>query len=162
MNVATVLLGILAAMLLAYAWRRGDGSHRRGAVQAWRTLVRMLPLLLAAFVIVGYVDVLAPQHLIQTWIGPGSGWRGLVLSEAAGVLLPGGPYVVFPLIATLYRAGAGLGPAVTLVTAWAMGALLTVSFELPFMGWRFTAVRWGTGLIFPVLAGAAAQLLFGG
>lgn len=162
MNIATFLLGALAAALWIYAWRRGDGSHRRGVVQGWRTLVRTLPLLLVAFVIVGYVEVLAPQQLIQAWIGPGSGWRGLLLSAAAGVLLPGGPYVVFPLIAALYRAGAGLGPAVTLVTAWAMGALLTISFELPFMGWRFTVVRWGTGMVFPVLAGAVAQLLFGG
>jgi uncharacterized membrane protein YraQ (UPF0718 family) len=161
-NTATVILGTLAAALLAYAWRRGDGSHRRGVIQGWQTLRRTLPLLVVAFVIVGYVDVLAPQRLVQAWIGPGSGWRGLLLGEMAGVLLPGGPYVVFPLIAALYRAGAGLGPAVTLITAWAMQALLTLSFELPFMGWRFTAVRWGLGLAFPLLAGGVAQLIFGG
>ena len=80
----------------------------------------------------------------------------------AGMLLPGGPYVVFPLIAALYRAGAGLGPVVVLVTSWAMLALLNFSFEWPFMGWRFTAVRWGLGLVFPLLAGGAAQLIFGG
>jgi uncharacterized membrane protein YraQ (UPF0718 family) len=130
-------------------------------IQGWHTLRRILPLLVVAFVIVGYVDVLAPQRLVQEWIGPRSGWQGLLLSEVAGILLPGGPYVVFPVIAALYRAGAGLGPAVTLVTAWAMGALLTISFELPFMGWRFTAIRWGLGLIFPLLAGAAAQVMFG-
>lgn len=161
MNIATLLLGTLAIALWTYAWRRGDGSHRRGMIQGWHTLRRILPLLLVAFVIVGYVDVLAPQRLVQAWIGPGSGWRGLFLSEVAGILLPGGPYVVFPVIAALYRAGAGLGPAVTLVTAWAMGALLTISFELPFMGWRFTAIRWGLGLLFPLLAGAAAQVVFG-
>ena len=76
------------------------------------------------------------------------------------MLLPGGPYVVFPLIAVFYGAGAGLGPAVTLVTSWATQALLTITFELPFMGWRFTAIRWGLGLVVPVLAGAAAHLLF--
>jgi hypothetical protein len=43
-----------------------------------------------------------------------------------------------------------------------MQALLTLSFELPFMGWRFTAVRWGLGLAFPLLAGGVAQLIFGG
>jgi uncharacterized membrane protein YraQ (UPF0718 family) len=86
----------------------------------------------------------------------------LVLATVVGLLLPGGPYVVFPLIAVLYQAGAGIGAAVALVTSWAMLALISVSFELPFMGWRFTAVRWGLGLIFPILAGAAAQLFFGG
>ncbi len=160
MNTVTPLLGLLALVLWLYAWRRGDGSHRRGVVEGWRTLRRTLPLLIAAFLIIGYVDVLAPQRLIQAWIGPESGWTGLLLSEVAGILLPGGPYVVFPLIATLYGAGAGLGPAVTLVTAWAMVGLLRLSFEIPFMGWRFTAVRWGMGLVVPLLAGALAQGLF--
>lgn len=162
MTTVILLLGALALAMLAYAWRRGDGSHQRGALLGWRTLQRTLPLLIVAFAIVGYVDVLAPQRLVQAWIGPESGWSGLLLGEVAGVILPGGPYVVFPLIAGLYRAGAGLGPAVTLVTAWAMGALLTISFEVPFLGWRFTAVRWGLGLAFPLLAGLLAQVVFAG
>lgn len=162
MIVATVVLIVLALALLGYAWRRGDGSHRRGIRQGWQTLRRTAPLLLIAFIIVGYINVLSPQTLVQRWIGPASGWTGLLLAEGVGVLLPGGPYVVFPLISVLYRAGAGVGPVITLITSWAMLALITVTFELPFMGWRFTAVRWGLGLIFPVLAGAAAQLIFGG
>ncbi len=160
MNTVTALLWVLALAMLAYAWRQGDNSHRRGVAQGWQTLKRTLPLLIVAFAIVGYVNVLAPQRLVQAWIGPGSGWSGLVLGEVAGMLLPGGPYVVFPLISALYRAGAGLGPAITIITAWAMSALLSVSFELPFMGWRFTAVRWGLGLAFPLLAGLLAQMLF--
>ena len=77
------------------------------------------------------------------------------------MLLPGGPYVVFPLIAALYQVGAGLGPAITLVTSWAMLALISVTFELSFMGWRFVAVRWLMALPFPLLIGALAQVLFG-
>lgn len=160
MTTATLLLILIALILLVYAWRQGDGSHRRGLVQGWQTLKRTWLLLLVAFVIVGYVNVLSPQDLIQQWLGPESGWGGLLLAELIGVLLPGGPYVVFPLIGVLYIAGAGLGPAVTLITSWAMLALISVTFELPFMGWRFTAVRWGLGLPFPILAGALAQLLF--
>lgn len=162
MSVATTTLAILAAGLLIYAWRQNDGSHRRGILQGWQTLRRTLPLLLVAFAIVGYVNVLSPQELVQAWLGPESGWRGLLLAEGVGMLLPGGPYVVFPLISVLYRAGAGVGPAVTLVTSWAALALLSVTFELPFMGWRFTAVRWGLGLLAPLVVGVAVQLIFTG
>jgi uncharacterized membrane protein YraQ (UPF0718 family) len=162
MNVPTATLAILAAGLFVYAWRRGDGSHRRAVRHGWDTLKRTLPLLVVAFVIVGYVSVLSPQDLVQAWIGPGSGWRGLVLAEGVGIVLPGGPYVVFPLIAVLYQAGAGLGPMVAMITSWATLALVSVTFELSFMGWRFTAVRWGLALVAPLLAGAIAQLIFGG
>lgn len=161
MTVATVILVVLAAGMWVYAWRQGDGSHRRGVIQGWQTLKRTAALLVLAFVIVGYVNVLSPQDLVQAWIGPESGWSGLLLAEAIGIILPGGPYVVFPLIAVLYDAGAGIGQAVTMVTSWATLALLTVTFELPFMGWRFTAVRWGLGMVVPLLAGGAAHLLLG-
>ncbi len=105
--------------------------------------------------------MLSPQELVKAWIGPGSGWSGLFISEFVGMLLPGGPYVVFPLISLLVEAGAGLAPAITLITSWSTQSLLTVSFEMPFMGWRFTVVRWTVGLIIPLLAGVAAILIWG-
>jgi uncharacterized membrane protein YraQ (UPF0718 family) len=159
---ATLTLALIAAGLFLFAWRRGDGSHRRGAILGWNIFLRNAVLLLIAFLIVGFVDALSPTHLVQTLIGPETGWQGLVMAEGLGMLLPGGPYVVFPLIALLYRAGAGLGATVTLITSWATQALLTVTFELPFMGWRFTAIRWGLGLVIPLFAGAVAQWIFGG
>lgn len=161
MNIATTLLWALAVVLSAYAWRRRDGSLGRGIRQGGRTLRRVLLLLLAAFALVGYIEVLAPQQLIQAWVGPRSGWAGPLVAEFGGMLLPGGPYAVFPLISALYRAGAGIGPAVALIAAWATMAFITVSFELPFMGWRFTAVRWGLSLPFPFLAGLAVRLMMG-
>ena len=162
MSTATITLWIIAVGLLIYARRRGDDSLRRGVILGWQTLRRSAALLVIAFIIVGYVNVLSPTNLVQEWIGPNSGWPGLILAEIIGMLLPGGPYVVFPLIAVLYQSGAGLGPAVAIITSWATQALLTITFELPFMGWRFAAIRWGLGLGFPLLAGAAAQLIFGG
>ncbi len=161
MDVAAIVLGLLTIVLFVIASRRGDGAHRRGVVMAWESGRRTAVLLLLAFIIVGYVNVLAPQDLVQRWIGPGSGLRGLLLAEVVGMILPGGPYAVFPLIATLYTAGAGIGPAVTMVVAWTLLGLISVSFELSFMGWRFTAVRWGLGLIFPLLAGLMAQVIVG-
>lgn len=77
------------------------------------------------------------------------------------MMLPGGPYVVFPLIAILFEAGAGLASVITIITSWSTQSLLTLSFELPFMGWRFTVIRWGIGLIIPLTAGAAAMFIWG-
>lgn len=162
MREALGVLVVLALMLLGVAWRRRDGSLSRGIIAGWQTLRRTLPLLLLAFLIVGYVDVLAPQQWVQAWLGPHSGWRGILVAEGVGMVLPGGPYVVFPLVALLYRAGAGLGPVVTMVTSWAMLGLISVSFEVSFMGWRFTAVRWGLGVLFPVLVGGMVMVIAGG
>jgi len=160
MTTATLTLWIITLGLLVYAWSRKDGNLNNGAALAWNTFKRNVALLIVAFIIVGYVNVLSPTQLVKAWIGPDSGLKGIFLAEIIGMLLPGGPYVVFPLIAVLYSAGAGLGPAVTLITSWATQALLSITFELPFMGWRFAAIRWGLGLAVPVLAGIAAHILF--
>jgi uncharacterized membrane protein YraQ (UPF0718 family) len=162
MTLATSVLWGLALLMMLIAWRRKDGSLRRGFKVGWQTLRRTLPLLLVAFAITGYVDLLAPQGLVREWIGPASGWRGLLVGGAAGMLLPGGPYVVFPLIATLYQGGAGLGPTLAMVTSWATLALLSVSYELPFLGWRFSMVRICLSAVFPILVGLAGMILFGG
>lgn len=159
MTQATLILGVLALGLLVHAARHGKASE--GVTGGALTLRRTLPLLLVAFVIVGYVNVLGTEELIQRWIGPESGWTGLVLAAVAGMFLPGGPYVVFPVIGALYQGGAGIGPAIVLITSWAMLALISVAFELPLMGWRFTLVRWGLGLPVPILVGALAQAVWG-
>jgi uncharacterized membrane protein YraQ (UPF0718 family) len=160
-NTATAILGIVALGMSVGAWRKGDGSLQWGLGVSWGTLKRTLPRLLIAFAIVGYVDVLAPQTLVQTWIGPETGTSGLLIGELIGLLLPGGPYVIFPLISALYQAGAGLGPVLSMITSWALLALLSVSFEIPFLGWRFTAIRFALALPIPLLVGLAGALLNG-
>jgi uncharacterized membrane protein YraQ (UPF0718 family) len=159
MTTATVSLWVIAVVLTFFAWRKQDGSLRRGIDLGWKTLKYNAVIMLLAFLIVGFVNVLSPQNLIEKFLGPESGWQGLLLAEVLGMALPGGPYAVFPIIGLIYVSGAGLGPVITLITSWSMLALLTVTFELPFMGWRFTALRWGVGLIIPILAGGIAMLL---
>ncbi len=162
MNLAIFTLLIPAVILFAYAWRRGDGSHRRGLAQGGRTLLSVLPLLLLAFTTIGYVGVLLPQEGLQNLMGPDSGWRGLLRAQGMGMLMPGGPYVVLPLISTLYQLGTGLGATIALVTSWSSLSLFNALWEARFIGWRFTLIRWTLLLPFPLLVGLLAEALFGG
>lgn len=159
MNTATLVLWIIAAGLIILAWQKGESTLTQGAKLSWKTTYRNAIVLTTAFIIVGFVNVLSPTELVKAWIGPASGWKGILIAEAVGMFLPGGPYVVFPLIAVLYKSGASLAAVITLITSWSTQALLTISFELPFMGPRFTLIRWGMGLIIPFLAGSAALLI---
>ena len=109
----------------------------------------------------GLIEVLLPAALVRTWLGTEAGLRGPIVGSIAGAFMPGGPYVVFPIMATLYRAGASLGTTVSLVTGWALWGVVTVAFEIPIMGPRFSAIRIGISLLMPTLAGFLAQALFG-
>lgn len=159
MKNATIIIWILTGILVIYAWLRKDGSVKEGFLIGWKTFKRNIALLLLGFALVGFVDVLSPTKLIQDIIGPGTGLQGLVFAEVIGMLLPGGPYAVFPIIAILYNEGAGIAPAITIITSWSTQALISIPFEIPFMGWRFSAIRWGLGLVVPLLAGVAALLI---
>ena len=157
---ATIILWIVTVVLAIYAWRRNDGSLKSGLILGWKTFKRNLLLLLIGFTLVGFVNMLSPTQLIQDLIGPESGFRGIMLAEVIGMVLPGGPYAVFPIIEILYREGAGLASVITIITSWATLGLISVSFELPIMGWRFSAIRWGLGLVIPFMAGTAALIFF--
>jgi uncharacterized membrane protein YraQ (UPF0718 family) len=161
MSSAAIILWCIASVLLFFSWRAGPETVKNGLALTWKTTRSNAILILLAFIIVGFVNVLSPEELISTWIGPESGWRGIATSEFLGMFLPGGPYVIFPIIDILYQAGAGLAPVITLITSWSTQSLLTISFELPFMGWRFTSIRWGIGLAIPLLTGFIALLLWG-
>jgi uncharacterized membrane protein YraQ (UPF0718 family) len=143
-----------------FAWWKKDGSLNQGIKLGWETLKSNIPILLIGFSLVGFVNVLSPTQLIQNLIGPDTGLRGLILGEAIGMLLPGGPYAVFPIIAILYSGGAGMAPAITIITSWSTLALIAVPFEIPFMGWRFSALRLGMGLGLPILAGLIVTVIF--
>jgi hypothetical protein len=58
------------------------------------------------------------------------------------------------------RAGAGAGPVVAFVAAWALLALhRLVAWEIPLLGWRIAALRYAVCLALPVAAGLLARLV---
>ncbi|MDZ7759043.1 MAG: permease [Desulfovermiculus sp.] len=158
---AFFILGSMAVILLFIAWRRGDGSLGAGVRQGWEMGINLIPLLIAAFALAGLIQVAIPAELIQVWLGEGSGLRGIVIGTVAGALIAGGPYVSFPIIASVYQAGAGVGTTVALITGWAMLGLGQIPFELSLVGPRFTLIRLCTVCITPILAGILAQIVFG-
>lgn len=160
MKTSTIVLWIITIILLLFSWKQGQDTVKRGTQLAWLTTKKNGLLIILAFIIAGFVNILSPEELVTAWIGPDTGWQGIITAEFLGSLLPGGPYVVFPIIAILVQAGAGLGPVISLITSYSTQSLLSISFELPFMGWRFTAIRWGFGLAIPLLAGFIALLIW--
>ena len=79
---------------------------------------------------------------------------------AAGILAPGGPYVNFPLVAVLYKNGAGIGPVASFLTAWGVVPLnRALVYEIPLLGTEFTIARYAASLVFPFVAGMVTPLI---
>lgn len=160
MILSFAVLAVLACIATGWACRKGDGSHIKGIKEAGKTFVNIAPLLFLAFIMAGFLQVVIPPEFIRGWLGEESGIRGVFVGSIAGALVPGGPYIAFPVIASVFQAGAGLGTAVAFVTGWAMWGLLSIPFELAILGTRFVILRLALVSVVPPLAGIMAYLFF--
>lgn len=161
MLVPTIVMGAVALALLLVAYSRGQGEAVAGARTGLQLTAQVLPLLLFAFLTAGLVQALLPKELISTWIGPGSGLRGILLGTVAGGLAPGGPYVSLPIAAGLLQTGAGVGTMVSFLTGWSLWAVSRLPMEVGILGWKFAAIRLACTFFFPPIAGLLATLFFG-
>ncbi len=160
MLIATIIMILLAGILVLLGYSRGSGEHITGLKNAITMTTQILPLLLAAFIVAGMIQVLIPQELIARWVGAESGFKGIVIGTIAGGLSPGGPYVSLPIAAGLLHAGASLGTMVAYLTGWSLWAIARLPMEVGIMGWRFTLVRMISTFLLPFVAGMIAEIFF--
>jgi len=160
MLVPMIIMGVLAIVLLYIGYQRGEGEHITGLKNAFDMTLQILPLLIFAFIIAGMVQVMIPKELLAKWVGTESGMRGIFVGAIAGGLAPGGPYVSLPIVAGLLKSGASVGTMVAFLTGWSLWAVGRLPMEIGILGWKFTAIRVASTLIFPPIAGYIAQLFF--
>jgi uncharacterized membrane protein YraQ (UPF0718 family) len=158
-DTTTLVLAAAAAALLLFALRRGTGVALDGLLAAWQTLRRNLVLLILGFVLAGLVQVLIPRELITRWLGDEAGIKGILIGCVVGGLVPGAPYATFPLVASLYQAGASLGAVVGFVSAWALWSVSRLPVEMALIDPRPALIRYGVTFIVPPLAGMLADML---
>jgi len=155
-----VLLIVIAAGFYAAAFRRHDRSDKKALSLGWQALKNLLPLLILAFLAAGLIQVVIPPEIIRSWLGQEAGWKGILIASAAGMILPGGPYVAFPIISTIFEAGASLATAVTFITAWAVANINNIPYETALVSPRFTLARYAVVILMPPIAGLISQLIF--
>jgi hypothetical protein len=84
--------------------------------------------------------------------------NGIAIASVAGGLMPGGPFVTFPLVRAFAKAGAGVPQMAALITGWSIFALHRIlTWEYPVLGWRFVAIRLVAAAPLPILAGLLAE-----
>jgi uncharacterized membrane protein YraQ (UPF0718 family) len=156
-----LVMTALALLATGAAWYKSPALAWEGATGAGRLLVTVLPSVVVGFLLGGMVTVLLPRELVAAYAGEESGLSGLVLASIAGACTPGGPFVAFPLVLSLWKAGTALGPLIAYLTAWSLlGIHRILIYEGPIMGWRFVLVRVLSALLAPVLVGALAGWLY--
>lgn len=159
---AVVIIGSFVVLLTAVALTQGGVTRavdgfRQGADLA----LSVLPQVVLGFALAGLISVVIPSELIGRWIGEGSGVQGVLVATVGGLLTPGGPFLQFPLVASLAKGGAGVGPLAAYLTAWSLlGLNRAIVWEFPLLGGSFTVARYALSILLPVLVGLLMPVIY--
>jgi uncharacterized membrane protein YraQ (UPF0718 family) len=154
-----ILWGSVAALGFM-AWQRGRtvlvSSAREGAMD----FINIVPRIALGVIGSGYIAAIIPQQVITGWLGPDSGWSGVLAAVIAGAATPGGPVVGFSIGAVAMKSGGGAPQVIAYVVAWALFAFQRlILWEIPFMPARFVWFRAAVSVPFPFLAAAIAMAI---
>jgi uncharacterized membrane protein YraQ (UPF0718 family) len=159
----TIFIAAVAVFMAILVYRQGGlDMVLRGLELGGRTLIDVTILLLAAFLVAGLTQVLVPREVVERWLGVGSGWSGILLACLAGALIPGGPYVYYPIAGGLLQSGASLGVLVAFVTAKNLWSVSRLPYEFALLGPDLTLLRYALTFALPPIIGFLAEALFGG
>jgi hypothetical protein len=148
------------AVLGFMAWQRGRvvlvSSVREGSID----FINIVPRIALGVIGSGYIAAVIPPEVITGWLGPDSGWFGVLTAVIAGAATPGGPVVGFSIGAVALKVGGGSPQVIAYVVAWALFAFQRmILWEIPFMPARFVWFRAAVSVPFPFLAAAIAMAI---
>jgi uncharacterized membrane protein YraQ (UPF0718 family) len=162
MDISLWILLALTLGLLVVAFVKDRGLPLQGLVATTSMLRGVWLELTLGFVLAGLLEVLIPKPLLAQWLGDKDLGRSLLVGWGIGLMLPGGPYVLFPAVAGLVQKGAAAGPLICLLTAKTLvSPIRTLTYEAPLLGWQLTLARFIPGILAPPLLGLIGHWLFG-
>lgn len=161
MDIALLILIVLLAIGITAAFWKGRWQLVwSGLKQTGSTLRSMWLRILLGITFGGLIQVLIPSSLIAEWLGPASGLKGILIGSYAGFFLSGGPYVILPVIATIYHAGAGPGPVISLLAGSMLAIQGLITYYIPFLGIRLAVSKYIICIFIPPLIGLAGGALY--
>ena len=99
------------AVVAFLVWKRGRvvalASAREGAMD----FINIVPRIALGVIGSGYIAAVIPPEVITGWLGPDSGWFGVLTAVIAGAATPGGPVVGFSIGAVALKVGGEIGRA---------------------------------------------------
>jgi uncharacterized membrane protein YraQ (UPF0718 family) len=162
MDISLWVLLVLTVGLLVVAFATRRDLPGLGLLAAGKALRGVWLELALGFVLAGLIEVLVPKPMLATWLGEKDLGRSLLVGWGVGLLLPGGPYVLFPAVAGLVQKGAAAGPLICLLSAKTLvSPIRMLTYEAPLLGWQLTLARFIPGLLAPPLLGLIGHWLFG-
>lgn len=156
-------VGLIYLLLIGTAYLILFSINRQKSWQsikiARQSLLKLLPLLLAIFGLVGLFQEFLPPQLVSKWLGESSGLLSLLIGTSAGAIAIGPPLAAYPLAGSLIEAGAWPPAIAAFILSWISVGIITLPFEAQTFGSRFALLRNGISFITAMLCGLLLGML---
>lgn len=153
--VALVIIGMIVAYL-----KGGWPLLFSGFKQTANTFKSMWLRILLGITFGGLIQVVIPDTLVAEWLGPASGLKGILIGSYVGIIISGGPYIMLPVIASIYNAGAGVGPVISLLTGGLLGLQGFITYQVPFLGIKLAVTRYIICFFIPPIVGIIGSFIY--
>ena len=141
---AVISFGLTGFFLLFLVWGTliydNQIAHRAG--RSYLGFVYfMLGFLPMMFLLIGVFEVWVPRDLVERHVGDTAGITAIVWVVLLAMLQGGPLYGAFPVAAALSKKGCAARYVFIYLGAFGVMKLPMLSFEVTFLGWRFSLVR---------------------
>ena len=161
LDISLVILLVLVVSIGLFAVVKDRALPLQGLYASGRLFGSVWIELLLGFIIAGLLEVLFSPSAITAWMGTESSTRGILVGWLAGLMIPGGPYLLFPIAAKLWKTGAAPGVLIALITAKSLvSPIRMLTYETPLLGWPLTLARCLPALFVPPSMGILGQWIF--
>jgi len=121
----------------------------------------VLLCLVPAFVIAGYMSSMIPKEAITRYLGPrATKWVSYPAAAFGGFILAVCSCTILPLFAGIWKRGAGLGPAITLLFVGPAINILAITYTGAAIGFDIAAARLILSISFGILIGLSMARIF--
>ena len=108
---------------------------------AGQTFLRMVPLLLSIFALVGLFQEFVPAEMVRSWLGSRNQFLSLLNGGLIGAVAIGPPVAAFPIAGSFLDTGAWPPAAAAFIVSWVSVGVVTLPVEAHVFGWRFALWR---------------------
>ncbi|MEN8224209.1 MAG: permease [Bacteroidota bacterium] len=163
-------LKIFAWMLLAflafYFMPSGTETFDNAVSEAflllrWYAREHVVLCLIPAFFIAGVIAVFISQGAVARYLGPKAAkWKAYLVASLSGSILAVCSCTILPLFASIYKRGAGLGPAMAFLYSGPAINILAIILTARILGLELGLARIIGAVIFSVIIGLIMAMLF--
>ncbi len=161
-----ILLWILGTFLVFYFMPLEDGlvfgvvSEAIILVQ-WYAREHVLLCLIPAFFIAGVIAVFISQSAVIKYFGAtAKKWLSYLVASVSGAVLAVCSCTILPLFASIYKRGAGIGPATTFLYAGPAVNILAMILTARVLGFQLGLARIIGAIVFSIVIGLVMSLIY--